>query len=83
MKKSPKTEPVNKFNFYFDRFWLNDIKFIKMWCCHGEEIRNTNYVEGWHSRLNRYVGIKKPSIAKVLDISEKEPKIKKNTSGKA
>lgn len=79
MKKSPKTEPVKKFNTYFDRFWLHDIRFIKMWCCNEEEIRNTNYVEGWHSRLNRYVGIKNPSIAKVLDILEKEIKIKNIT----
>lgn len=82
MKKSPKTEPVQKFNTYFDRFWFHNIKFIKMWCCNEEEIRNTNYVEGWHSRLNRYVGIKNPSIAKVLDILQKEFKIK-NITGKA
>lgn len=75
MKISPKTKSVKKFNTYFD-FWLSEIQFIKMWCCQRGGLRTTNYVEGWHFRLNRFLSVKKPSIVKVLDILQKELKIK-------
>lgn len=76
MKKTPKNKEIAKFNDYFNRFWIKDVQFIKTWCCQGEEIRNTNHLEGWHSRINRFVGQKRPSIAKILDILEKEFKMR-------
>lgn len=27
-------------------------KFISIWCIYEERLRTTNYVEGWHLRLN-------------------------------
>lgn len=51
-------------------------QFIKKWCCQGEDLRNTNHLEGWHSRINRFIGQKRPSIAKVLDILVKEMKMR-------
>lgn len=46
-----------------------------MWCCHEGEIKTTNNLKGWHARLNRYVGQKNPSLAKVLDILKNETKL--------
>lgn len=65
MKKTPKSENVQKFNSYFNQYWLSDIEFIKKWCCYQEEVRTTNDLAGWHARLNKYVGRKNPSLAKV------------------
>lgn len=79
MKRAPKCSQVVKFNSYFNSYWLNDVKFIKKWCCFGEELRTTNHLEGWHARLNRYVGRKNPPLAKVLDILVRETKIRTNT----
>lgn len=75
MTRSPKSKPIQVFNNYLDRYWFNDIHFIKTWCCYGEDYRATNNLEGWHARLNRLVGNKNPSLAKVLDALINETRI--------
>lgn len=75
MSRAPKSDVIIKFNDYLTRTWFMDLNCIKRWCCYGEEVRTTNNLEGWHARLNKYVGCQNPSLAKVLDILVKEAKI--------
>jgi hypothetical protein len=44
---------LNKFKLYMERFWLRDAEFIRLWCAFGERHRTTNFVEAWHSGLNK------------------------------
>lgn len=30
MQRSPKTDPIAKYNSYFDRYWLQDVNFIRI-----------------------------------------------------
>lgn len=75
MRRAPNCEQVRTFNSYFNSYWLSDITFIKKWCCYQEIIRTTNDLEGWHARINKYLGRKNPSLAEVLQILVKETKI--------
>lgn len=40
-----------------------------------EEIRTTNPVEAWHSRINKYVGRKNPNLAQILEVVKRETKL--------
>lgn len=75
MQRSPKCVAVEKFNSYYNNYWLNDIEFIKKWC-YKEDIRTTNHLEGWHARLNKYVERQNTSLAQVLQFLVKETKIR-------
>lgn len=58
MNKSPRSEDVTKFNKYFRKQWMTKTDFAKVCCCSKENIRTTNNIEGWHSRINRFVAKK-------------------------
>lgn len=72
MSKSPSGEEITKFNKYFNNQWMAKTDFEKICCCSSSKIRTTNNIEGWHSRLNRYIGRKRPTLAQLLDILRKE-----------
>lgn len=76
MKRSPTDEKSTIFNKYYQNKWMKDIGFVKKWCCEDEEIRTTNPVEAWHSRINKYVGRKNPNLAQILEVLEKETKLR-------
>jgi hypothetical protein len=72
MRKSPKGEDIKKFNNYFKKQWFTKTAFSKICSCEQEEIRTTNNIEGWHSRINRFIGKKYPTMAHLLDVLIKE-----------
>jgi D-ribose pyranose/furanose isomerase RbsD len=76
MKRSPTDEKSTIFNKYYQIKWMKDIGFVKKWCCEDEEIRTTNPVEAWHSRINKYVGRKNPNLAQILEVLERETKLR-------
>ncbi|KAL0902469.1 hypothetical protein ABMA27_000327 [Loxostege sticticalis] len=43
--------------------------------CDQEKIRTTNNVEGWHSKINRYIGKTNPTIVHLLDSLIKETRV--------
>lgn len=71
MRKSPAGTDIKKFNTQ----WLEKINFNKTCCCSKEEIRTTNNLEGWHSRINRFLGKNNTTLAILLDILIKETNI--------
>ncbi|KAH9629666.1 hypothetical protein HF086_009002 [Spodoptera exigua] len=75
MRKSPPGTEIEKFNAYFKTQWLEKTNFNKTCCCNKEQLRTTNNLEGWHSRINRYIGKKNTTIANLLDTLIKETKI--------
>lgn len=75
MRMSPSGMDIKKFNAYFKTQWLEKTNFNKTCCCSEEQLRTTNNVEGWHSRINRYIGKKNITIADLLNILIKETKI--------
>lgn len=75
MRRKPAGEDINRFNTYFRNQWLNNTDFEKTCCCSKERIRTTNNLEGWHSRINRFIGQKNVTVANLLDILIKETKV--------
>lgn len=75
MSKSPPGHDVTKFNHYFKKQWMIKTDFVRVCNCSEEKIRTTNNIEGWHSRLNRFVGRKNPTLAQLLEILSKETKL--------
>lgn len=75
MKKSPLGEDIRKFNKYFSKQWNAKTVFSIICNCDKETIRTTNNIEGWHSRINRYIGRSKPNIAILLETLSKETKM--------
>lgn len=62
---------VLKFRNYMVNEWLKP-EYIDKWCVFGERHRTTNYLEGWHHKLNAAVGKKKPNIMHFLNELEKD-----------
>lgn len=77
MKRSPKGDDIVRFNKYFKKQWYNQraFDFAKTCGCQTEMIRTTNHLEGWHNKINRNIGTRKPNIGKLLDVLERETKI--------
>lgn len=75
MRKSPPGKDKEKFNAYFKSQWLQNSKFNKTCCCGKEQLRTTNNLKGWHSRINRFIAKTNPTVANLLDILIKETKI--------
>lgn len=66
LKWSPCTESILKFNEYFKKQWLDNTLLSNMWNCEGEEYRTTNHLEGWHAKINRFLGQKNPTLPRLL-----------------
>lgn len=43
-----------------ERQWLIE-EFINVWSVYGQQYRTTNYIEGWHNKLNHEFGTKHPN----------------------
>lgn len=43
-------------------------EFSNNCCCEAESIRTNNHIEGWHTKINKYVGRKNPNLAHLLDV---------------
>ena len=56
---------------YFERTWLKSIP-LRLWNVHNAATRTNNKVEGWHSRLNRYVKKSHPNIFELITELKKE-----------
>lgn len=64
---------VCDFNDYFINTWLKDEHLRSRWNFCGQIHRTTNNVEGWHSKINKYLnGKTKPNILKFLEILDEE-----------
>lgn len=72
MARSPVCIEINKFNAYFKKQWVSKDKIEKECCCHDEAIRTNNNIEGWHAKINKYVGRKNPTLAHLLHVLETE-----------
>lgn len=68
MKKSPKSDTIQKFNKYFKRQWLKKNELLNSCSCAGEKVRTNNNIEGWHSKINRYIGRKYPTLPQLLNV---------------
>lgn len=82
MKKSPIGTEMEKFNTYFKKQWFDQNDFCKVCCCSDEKKRTTNNLEGWHSKINRFIGRRNPTLAHVLDVLKNEKQIGKQNNKK-
>ncbi|KAL0852101.1 hypothetical protein ABMA28_000341 [Loxostege sticticalis] len=62
--QSPDIENSDRFRQYVISQWIKD--FIKVVCVYGERHRTTNFLEGWHHKLNTALSKKKTSLLKLL-----------------
>lgn len=51
---------------------IKEEDLIQTWNVFGSQHRTTNCLEGWHNKLNREVGKKKPNILHFLNIIQKD-----------
>ena len=56
---------------YFEKTWLKSFP-LRLWNVHNAATRTNNKVEGWHSRLNRYVKKSHPNIFELITELKKE-----------
>lgn len=75
MSKCPSNEKIEKFNKYFQTHWIKRSNFSELCSCDKEQIRTTNNIEGWHSRINRFIGRTNPSLSQLLEVLSKETKV--------
>lgn len=66
--ESPNNTKVTEFNKYMYRTWIKNKEYRKIWCCHQEQHRTTNYAEGWNSRMKRFVGRTYPTLPHLLSV---------------
>lgn len=64
-----------KFKQYMEQHWLKSNNFIEKWSIFGTNIRTTNCLEGWHSKINQLVGKKTPNLFKLLTILQRDSKL--------
>lgn len=69
--ESPDDERSQKFRNYMLRNWIKN-DFLKKWCVFGLRHRTTNFLEGWHFRLNAWVGKKNPNLFRLIEILRKD-----------
>lgn len=74
INESPNNEFAENFNIYMYNQWLSSSTFRNIWCCQKERNRTTNKLEGWNSRLNRFVGRSKPALPYLLDVLRDDAK---------
>lgn len=80
MEDSPTTDDFKELNNYMVYQWIDNPVIGCMWNCYKERHRTTNYVEAWHSRLNKAVkkSHQNQSIAKfILQICVEPKRIKR------
>lgn len=64
---------LSEFFDYFIETWLeNDQIPIEMWNCYGKRHRTTNAVEGWHNKINTFIGNAHPRFNTLVDCLKKE-----------
>jgi hypothetical protein len=57
---------------YYQHTWLTGDFPMDMWNVHQSAIRTNNIVEGWHSKLNRYVKKIHPNVHQLIKVLQKE-----------
>lgn len=65
---------IQKFVNYMKKQWLHE-DFLKVWCAFGETHRTTNFIEGWHHKLNKAVGKKNPNLMQLLLILKEDSQL--------
>ena len=63
---------LQRFFSYYEDTWLNGTFPLEMWNVHQATVRTNNMVEGWHSKLNRYVRRVHPNLHQLLNELKKE-----------
>ncbi|KAL0902685.1 hypothetical protein ABMA27_000502 [Loxostege sticticalis] len=82
--RSPKDTKIKKFNKYFQIQWFKKQDFGNCSCA-NEIIRTNNNIEGWHRKINGFVGRTHPTLAHLLDVLDSEKSsydLKKTTNKK-
>ncbi|XP_060809619.1 uncharacterized protein LOC132903950 [Amyelois transitella] len=76
MSKNPRnpSDGLQKFNKYFNKQWIKKNEMMMSCSCGNENIRTNNSLEGWHAKINRYIGRKYPTLPQLLDILSTEYK---------
>ncbi|KAL0861403.1 hypothetical protein ABMA27_008947 [Loxostege sticticalis] len=69
--RSPKDTKIKKFNKYFQIQWFKKQDFGNCSCA-NEIIRTNNNIEGWHRKINGFVGRTHPTLAHLLDVLDSE-----------
>lgn len=72
MENSPFCEKITKFNDYFVTQWMDNDNIGKIWNCFGLRHRTTNALEGWHNRLNRYIGKSHPNVCELVQFLKED-----------
>ena len=57
---------------YYEDTWLTGTFPLDMWNVHETTVRTNNMVEGWHSKLNRYVRRIHPNLHQLINELKKE-----------
>lgn len=63
--QSPDNQNSERFRRCMLSQWIKE-DFIKVLCVFGETHRTTNFLEGWHHKLNPAISKKNPSLMKLL-----------------
>ena len=75
LQQQPVVEGNNQlqalFTYYYDT-WLTGPFPLELWNVHQTSTRTNNMVEGWHSRLNRYVRRLHPNLHQLVKELQKE-----------
>ena len=75
LQRQPVVEGNNQlqalYQYYYDT-WLTGSFPLELWNVHQTSTRTNNMVEGWHSRLNRYVRRLHPNLHQLVKELQKE-----------
>lgn len=66
-RKPCEDENIKKIRTYMERQWLKE-EFMNVWSVYGQQHRTTNYIEGWHNKLNHEIGTKHPNLVHLLSV---------------
>ena len=70
---TPEDLNVGEFTDYMDRTWINGTFKPELWNVFDSNgPRTNNHLEGWHNRLNSFLGRRHPNIYQLMEFITKE-----------
>lgn len=63
--QSPDDVKSAQFRRYMLNHWIKE-EFLSVICVYSERHRTTNFLEGWHNKINKALSKKRPSLLKLL-----------------
>lgn len=69
----PDVAKLSEFFDYFVERWLENSEVpVSLWSCYRRRHRTTNAVEGWHNKINNFLGKPNPKIKDVIKCMKTE-----------